>query len=810
MTTGLVLAAHGVLGCGATDEPTPEPVADVAHDSAPPGDGTASGDTPPDPPAGPFEQAGFPVTVDADSGIFALGPITSFRGGSEAYAESVASRVATEEVGFIVGFYKFAESGDAWVASGVESFDEESGAFAVDGDATLTLEVVGEGAVALTLTAPPGATRTSMAFECPDDERFLGFGAQTPAMEHRGARVPIWVAEQGINKGDWGDEDFPPPFQGRLYDSYYPVPFFVSPRGYGGLVENTERIIFELCSEDNRAWRVEAWSNELRLVFFSGEPLDVIERFTERVGRPPMPPDWALLPWLAVKGGTEVVSQEAKQVRAHALPVSAIWSEDWTGESINPITGNNLKYHWEWDPEHYPDLPGLIDELHDMDLRFLGYFNPFIVELYDEWGEAHEKGYLPLTPDGEPYEFPVLTSIGSVADLTNPAVVEWLQEHVQTALDMGMDGYMADFAEWVPFDAQFHDGRLGSEVSSDYPRLWQKAHAEVCHGECLFFVRSGYTGSHALAPAVWAGDQDTDFSDDDGLPTAVRIGVGLGITGVAFYGSDIAGYSGMGSDPSTRELYYRWTQLGAFSPIMRTHEGNHGPDVNWNYNEDEETLELFRRYAARHTALFPFFKSLLYSATQTGHPVIRHPALHYPGNADMLQADDTYLLGHALLVAPVTQEGATSREVTLPPGSWANWDSGGRHTGTITADAPLTEIPLYARQGALVPRIVGDIQTPAQATAAAAQRIQVDCVLGAAGSFELWDGTTLAFSSTQTADPGDAGLPVCADAAARSCTTVDGPRRTYRLDATTLVAGDFSFEASDASRAWDVTVLFAP
>ena len=255
-------------------------------------------------PLTPFGEAGFPVAV-ADDGTFSLGPLTGWAGGDKAYAAPLAGRVASEEVGFIVGYYKFDEWGEPWVAAGVSGFDADTGALAVDGDMTAELEVLRDGTVALTVTAPPGSTRTSVAFECPEDERFLGFGAQTVAMEHRGARVPIWVSEQGINKGDHAEDEFPPPFEGRLYDSYYPVPFFVSPRGYGVMVENTERIVFELCSSESKAWRVEAWAPQIRLILFSGdEPLDVIERYTAHVGRPPMPPDWALLPWVAIKGGT--------------------------------------------------------------------------------------------------------------------------------------------------------------------------------------------------------------------------------------------------------------------------------------------------------------------------------------------------------------------------------------------------------------------------------------------------------------------------------------------------------------------------
>ena len=528
-----------------------------------------------------------------------------------------------------------------------------------------------------------------------------------------------------------------------------------------------------------------------------------------------MPPDWSLLPWIAVKGGTDVVQAKAIALRDAKIPASAIWSEDWLGESINPITGNNLKYHWEWDEEHYPDLKGLTDQLHAMDLRFLGYFNPFILEHFDEWDISHESGYLPQTPEGTPYEFPVLTYMGSVVDVTSPSAREWLLGYMQKGVELGLDGWMADFAEWVPFDARFADGRTGDVVSSDYPRLWQEVNAQACSGECLFFVRSGFTGSAALARAVWAGDQNTDFGDDDGLPTAVRIGVGLGLAGVAFYGSDIAGYTSSVSPPSTKELYYRWTTFGAYTPIMRTHEGNLG-EANWNYDEDAETLAHFRAYAEVHSRLFPFWKALLFEATQTGLPPMRHPALHYPQDDAMISADSIYLLGPQVLVAPVVEEGATERTLTLPPGTWVDLRDDQRHarsdTAALVVPAALDSIPVFAAPGALIPRLPTPPITPSEATTLLATHVEVVAVLGSSGEMMLADGTTFVLTSSEPSDPGALALPECAGDTDRGCTTLASPtRRTYRLEGGTLTADHFAFAVEGdpiEGRKVDVVVVF--
>ena len=622
--------------------------------------------------------------------------------------------------------------------------------------------------------------------------------------------MPIWVSEQGIGKVDAPETEFTAP-AGRRYDSYFPVPFFISPRrGYGVLVEGTERIVFELCSVQSDAWRAETWSDTLSMILFVGDtPAQILERATAHMGRPPMPPDWALLPWVAIKGGTEVVRQRAAALRTAGVPASAIWSEDWLGESINPITGNNIQYHWEWDPTHYPDLAGLVAELHATHFRFLGYFNPFVTQGFKEWDEAVAGGFLPKRPDGTDYDMPILLKTGSVVDLTLPAARDWLRGYLQAGLALGLDGWMADFAEWVPFDARFADGRTGAQVSSDYPRLWQAANREVCHTDCVFFVRSGFTGSAALATAVWGGDQNTDFGEDDGLPTALRIGVGLGLSGVALYGTDIAGYTSLTVPPSDKELYFRWTELGAFQPLMRTHEGNAGPD-NWLYDRDAETLEHFRRYAERHTRLFPFWRALFRIAATTGLPPIRHPALHYPESDAMVSTRDTYLLGDSLYVAPVVARDATERALTLPPGTWADVLTGERHTGAVTVAAPVGEIPVLQREGSLVPRIAPGIQTTPAAAEAAASHLIVTVVLGADGRFTLADGTTLEMTSASAADPGPLDLPGCTTPGMRGCTTLDGRWRTYRLAGATLSGQGFAFTASDATRTYDVVAAVVP
>jgi alpha-glucosidase (family GH31 glycosyl hydrolase) len=169
----------------------------------------------------------------------------------------------------------------------------------------------------------------------------------------------------------------------------------------------------------------------------------------------------------------------------------------------------------------------------------------------------------------------------------------------------------------------------------------------------------------------------------------------LGLSGLPFVTHDIAGFSG---GPSTKELYLRWTELGAFTPIMRTHDGNM-KDMNWSWDKDQETIDHFRRCTKIHAALAPDFMTLATEASQTGAPILRHLMLEYPDDVEARQVSDQFLIGDSLLVAPVLEEGATSRSVYLPAGTWFDvWTGQSQEGGKrVMVDAPIGKPPVFSR-----------------------------------------------------------------------------------------------------------------
>ena len=630
-----------------------------------------------------------------------------------------------------------------------------------------------------------GDNRTSFGFACRTDEHFIGLGGQSFDVDHRGNTVPIWVQEDGISKmptdaydqGLWY-------LNGRKHSTHTPIPFFVSNHGYGLMLDSQRRSVFALCSESADAARVEAWEPEMRLRLFYGPgPKEVIEAFTEQVGRPRVPPAFAFAPWIDAIFGSDNVRRVAQKLRDADVPVSVVWTEDWRGGADTP-TGYELDEDWNADATLYPDITTLADDLHGLGYKFLTYNNTFLTSDADVFSEALSLGHTIHTPDGDPYLFTSAKFIdASMVDLSSPAARAWTKDVYRTGLELGADGYMADFAEWLPTDCELASGASPEAAHNLYPVEFQRLNRELLDEletadgvERLFFVRSAYLGSQPLVSVVWAGDQQTDFSTGDGLPSVVPIGIGLGVTGFPYFGHDIAGYMSQLTNPSDKELFFRWTELGALSPVMRTHHGRSAQD-NWSWESDAETTAHFRRYAKLHMQLFPYLRTLAVEAAEHGVPMVRALSLESPAFDAGWTAKDVYMLGDRLVVVPVLDKGATSRTVALPEGRFYPLEGGTALDGggVLELQAPLGEIPVLVPAGAVVPLLPSEVDTVVAADAASGAVSLADV----GDDRELW---VYRGGSSAITEPG--GLRYAWDAG-----QLDGPASSATFDGSPVAVG---------------------
>jgi alpha-D-xyloside xylohydrolase len=513
---------------------------------------------------------------------------------------------------------------------------------------------------------------------------------------------------------------------GKGSGTYKPIPFYMSTSGYGLWVDTTAEAIFDLNSASREDVSITVPAQKLRVVLIQGPEFPrILDRFTAMAGRSMLPPYWSFAPWIGrdYHRNDADVREDMEKSRSLGLPTSVILIDSpWA-------TGYNS---YLFNPKQFTDVPGLVKDLHGAGFKLVLWHTSWInnqtatpheqgfADKIDvkssNYDEAAAHGYFVKNKDGGPYQATWWKGQGSLIDFTNPAAKAWWQGQVGLAVKAGADGFKDDDAEGnFQGDARFADGTDPRLMRNRYAVQYNSAMEEVIqkqlHGNGILFIRSATVGNQNLA-MLWGGDNESNFSPEDGLPTVVTAGLGAGISGMALWTADLGGYLTPKGPPDPR-LFMRWTEYSAFSPAMELlSTSNRGP---WDYGDP--ALKNYRKYAVLFMSLFPYRYAAAQEAAKTGMPIMRALVLQYQDDKRARETKDEYLFGPDLLVAPVIDEN-TSRPVYLPGGEWIDYWSGKPVTGgdVVIADAPLDVLPLYARAGAILPKIPEDVMTLVPAT----------------------------------------------------------------------------------------------
>ena len=578
----------------------------------------------------------------------------------------------------------------------------------------------------------------SLAFRAPAGERYFGFGERSNAVAQRATTVESYVSDGPFSPDsvDVVKATIPPAgFRARADSTYYPVPWLLSSRGYGVLVDNDETSSFRLPGARGGSWGVRVDAPRLRLRVFAGPtPARALRRFTAATGRQPAPAaPWAFGPWLQTgqPNAPPLAEQMADldRLRAADAPVSAAETQlrylpCGLDRGLEEYEARRVAYY------------------HGKGLAVLTYVNPMLCASYEpRFSNAKAAGALLTTKTGAPSLFDSFVGGTGPAGFTIQKVGEYdfssaagpaaYGDVIERMLRAGHDGWMEDFGEYTPLAARSADGRTGTALHNGYPVAYHCSVARLTAGRPIVrFQRSGWTGAARCASDVWGGDPTTTFGFD-GLSSAVKQALSIGLSGVSRWGSDIGGYDSIGSDPRlTPELLKRWIEFGAVSGVMRIKKsglaipGYTRPQV-W----DPDVIDVWRRYTKLHTQLYPYILAADRRYRSTGIPLMRALVLDDPGDRRATAAEDEFRFGPDLLAAPVVQDAARGRRVYLPRGRWLDargalsYDAegdGAYHAGparelrggrTITARAALDVLPLYVRAGAVIPMLPADVST---------------------------------------------------------------------------------------------------
>ena len=537
------------------------------------------------------------------------------------------------------------------------------------------------------------------------DEHVIGGGEQFSALDLRGKTYPIWTREQGVGRNKLTEitrlADASDGSGGDYHTTFFPQPTFLSSRMYFAHLENYEYAELDFREKDYH--ELALWTPALRLVLGEGKSYaDLLEQLTAFLGRQPMLPDWAMRGlWLGVQGGTARAREMEARCKAGGMDVSAVWIQDWEGKRVTSF-GKRLQWDWRWNKELYPELDKVISA---DDTAWMGYINPYLVEGGVLFCEAQEKGYFVKNADGADYLFDFGEYDCGVVDLSKPAAFAWYKNVIkENLIGLGFKGWMADFGEYLPADAVCHGGS-GMALHNAWPMLWARCNREAVEeagklGEIVFFMRAGAAGSQKYATLIWGGDQCVDWSEDDGLPSAITAALTAGMSGYGLHCSDIGGYTTLFHLKRDAELLLRWTEFAAFTPVMRSHEGNR-PDSNVQLYDTPELITAAARLTRIHDALLPYLKACVRENAERGLPVMRPLFLAAPDEARAYARENySYLLGDELLVAPVVEPDADSRRCWLPEGEWIHLWTGERcSAGEHTVSAPLGRPPVFYRAG---------------------------------------------------------------------------------------------------------------
>lgn len=544
-----------------------------------------------------------------------------------------------------------------------------------------------------------------------------GMGEKYDSLNQKGKTVINQVREKFCFQGD---------------KTYCTTPFFWTDTGFGLYVDTCEITTFNFGEKSIEITLPET----AEVVLFSGTPEEMIREYMSLFGPAVLPPEWTMGIWISANrwNTQKDVDELLDKLKKYDFPASIVvleaWSDEatfyiWNGAKYDPVpNGQALKYEdFDFSGTPWPDPAKMVQDIHDAGLKLLLWQVPVYKKQGDDEvqnaqndldrEDAAARKLCVTMPDGTPYTIPKGNWFpdSMVPDFTNPETVKsWFGKR-QYLLDIGVDGFKTDGGEFIHRnDAQFHNGTTGKEGVNRYSRDYTESYRNFVGSNGVIFSRAGFSGQHTV-PCHWGGDQQSQNSE---LASVLKAGLSAAASGMIFWGFDLAGFAG---PLPTLDLYRRATQMACFCPIMQWHsepdggqfrelmpgaEGNN-ERTPWNMEESYAApgfMDEMRYWHKLHEQLRPYLWKTAQDCVRNSKPFMRPLVYEWPNDVNAVNCQDEYLLGDNLLVAPLLEENATSREVYLPEDMWFDFFDGTEYAGnqTITAGKD-GKLPVFTRNG---------------------------------------------------------------------------------------------------------------
>jgi len=533
----------------------------------------------------------------------------------------------------------------------------------------------------------------------PQDEYYYGFGEKAGRLNRRWTHMSMWNSDI-------------PAYDADTDPIYQTHPFFYGVnkgKAYGIFFDNTYWSSFDMGKENRSQYSFGAEAGEINYYFFYGpSPKKILSRYTELVGRMPLPPRWSLgyqqSRW---SYPTETrVREIAKGFRDRTIPCDVIYLD------IDYMDGYRI---FTWNNKNFPNPKKMIDDLTKDGFKIAVIVDPGIKAdtAYHAFKSGNAQDVFLKYPDGKPFIGKVWPGECAFPDFTKESARKWWGDNFSALIESGIRGWWNDMNEPSVFDVPtktvdpdvLHDdnglktghAKNHNIYGMQMTRATYDGVKRLLPAERPFVLtRASYAGGHRYSSA-WTGDNTSTWRD---LEMSVPMLLNLSISGQPFVGADIGGFIGYPSG----ELFARWLQLGVFTPLMRAHsvinEKNKEP---WEFGDEftninRETINL------RYT-LLPYIYNVMYQASVTGMPAMRPMMFEYLEDGNFNWNQDQFMFGDDLLITPVLTQATTERNVRLPEGDWYNYWTGQKYKGgnDIKVAAPLNRIPFFVRAGAIIP-----------------------------------------------------------------------------------------------------------